>query len=60
MYKELSEAIEEVLKNVKEDDEFKRRLKKLIDNSLEMASLNDDVRDVLKLTYVFTEGGKIQ
>lgn len=58
MYKELDEAIDEVLKNVQEEDEFKRRLKKLIENSLEKSYLNDDIRNVLKLTAVFTEGGK--
>lgn len=58
MYKELDEAVDEVLKNVQEEDEFKRRLKKLIENSLEKSYLNDDIRNVLKLTAVFTEGGK--
>jgi hypothetical protein len=58
MYIELNEAMEEVLKNVHEEDEFKRRLKKLIENSLEQPYLNDDIRNVLKLTKVFTEGAE--
>jgi hypothetical protein len=56
MYNELTEAIEEILRDVEEDDEFKRRLRKLIENSLEKSYLHEDIRNVLRLTKTYTEG----
>ena len=57
MYKELSEAIDEILKDADESDEFKRRFKKLIANSLTGPDRNEDVRSILRLTKTYTEGG---
>ena len=48
-YKELDLALEKVLSSVHEDDQFKRRLRKLIANALEGDYLEDDVKSIMEL-----------
>lgn len=47
--KELNTAIEEVFINIDENDEFKRRLKRLIDNAMKDSYIDDDVLSVINL-----------
>lgn len=47
--KELNEAIEELFCDMDENDEFKRRLKRLIDNAMKDSYLDDDVLAVMEL-----------
>ncbi|QLK09342.1 hypothetical protein BMG_6115 (plasmid) [Priestia megaterium] len=46
---ELNEAIEELFHDMDENDEFKRRLKRLIDNAMKDSYLDDDVLAVMEL-----------
>jgi hypothetical protein len=48
-YKELDLALDKVLSSVHEDDQFKRRLRKLIANALEGDYLEDDVKSIMEL-----------
>lgn len=48
-YKELDLALDKVLSSVPENDQFKRRLRKLIANALEGDYLEDDVRNIMEL-----------
>ena len=48
-YKELDLALDKVLSSVPENDQFKRRLRKLIANALEGDYLEDDVKSIMEL-----------
>ena len=47
--KELNEAIEELFQEIEESDEFKRRVKRLIDNAMKDSYLDDDIIAVIDL-----------
>ncbi|MCY7949368.1 MULTISPECIES: hypothetical protein [Bacillus] len=47
--KELNEAIEELFREIDENDEFKRRVKRLIDNAMKDSYLDDDILAVIDL-----------
>lgn len=47
--RELNEAIEEVLQEIKESEEFKRRVKRLINNALQETYHDDDILSVIDL-----------
>lgn len=49
-YIELGVAIDKILQNVNETDEFKRGLERLIENFMENSYHDDDIREILKLT----------
>jgi hypothetical protein len=51
-YHEIDEAIEIVFKEVNESDEFKRGLKKLIENYLDDSASDNDINEILKLTNI--------
>lgn len=55
-YKELNDAISNVLNKKDETDEFKRRLKKLIENSLDNSCVEDDIRSVIALIKLPSQG----
>lgn len=46
---ELNKAIEEVFLKVNENEEFKRRLKRLIANAMEDSYLDDDILAIINL-----------
>lgn len=47
--KELNEAIEEVFLEIDENEDFKRRAKRLIDNAMKDSYLDDDILTVINL-----------
>ncbi|WP_176461629.1 hypothetical protein [Anaeromicrobium sediminis] len=49
VYLELKEAIENIVQEIEETNEFKRSFSKLIENFLDNSYRDDDIREVLNL-----------
>ncbi|WP_163853508.1 hypothetical protein [Paenibacillus elgii] len=56
MVKEFEEAIDAVLQDIDESEDFKRRFKKLIQNSLENSYRTEDILGILELIKLPIKG----